>query len=102
MTIEDPAFYEFVRKWAKLCPEDLRPFETKDGFWFFHGGNQEHRRRVRRMRFKYHVYNFGEYMNTNLTTIQRILRAIGTSIVIGAGITVLSLILKTLIWVVTL
>lgn len=33
---------------------------------------------------------------------KKLLQAIGTSIVIGAGLTVLSLILKTLIWIYTL
>lgn len=99
MTTEDPEFCDFIREYAKLCPKDLEFFYRGDrGVWVFDGHDLEHRRRIRRMTVKRFFHNaIGNVMNT-----KQLLRAIGTSIVIGVGLVILSFVLRTLVWIYTL
>ena len=99
MTTEDPEFGDFIREYAKLCPKDLEFFYRGDrGVWVFDGHDLEHRRRIRRMTVKRFFHTaLGSVMNT-----KQLLRAIGTSIVIGCGIAVLSIILKTIVLIYSL
>lgn len=94
MTIGDPGFEEFAEQYSKLCPEHVRFCDGRESDWFLKRIDKQQRRRLR---LKYHIKHLGAYMNT-----KKILQAIGTSIVIGMGLAVLSLVLKTLIWIYTL